>query len=101
MWSRFLLALSFAAGLQAQQDPTDLFLRVRARIEESLDRLPNYMCTQTIDRYQYQPDVTDNSLACDESAKQPSTHLSSSDRLRFDVSKIHRRDVWLGRGKPV
>jgi hypothetical protein len=86
MWSRFLLALSFAAGLQAQQDPTDLFLRVRARIEESLDRLPNYMCTQTIDRYQYQPDVTDNSLACDESAKQPSTHLSSSDRLRFDVS---------------
>jgi hypothetical protein len=80
------LALSFAAGLQAQQDPTDLFLRVRARSEESLDRLPNYMCTQTIDRYQYQPDVTDNSLACDESAKQPSTHLSSSDRLRFDVS---------------
>ena len=78
--------MSIAAGLQAQQDPTDLFLRVRARIEESLDRLPNYMCTQTIDRYQYQPDVTDNSLACDESTERPITRLATSDRLRFDVS---------------
>ena len=85
MCGRFLLALSIATGLQAQE-PTDLLLKVRARIAESLNRLPNYMCTQTIDRYQYQPDVPDHTLACDESSVRPRTHLATSDRLRFDVS---------------
>ncbi len=51
-----------------------------------MNRLPNYMCTQTIDRYQYLPDVPDHSLACDESPVRPRTHLATSDRLRFDVS---------------
>ena len=80
------MVFGITATLQAQQDPTDLLVRVRARIEDSLNRLPNYMCTQTIDRYQYQPDVPDHSLACDESSVRPRTHLSTSDRLRFDVS---------------
>ena len=86
MCSRFLLAFTIAAGLQAQQDPTDLLLSVRARIDESLHRLPNYMCTQTIDRYRYQPNVPDHSLACDESSERPSTHLATSDRLRLEVA---------------
>jgi len=86
MCGRFLLAFSIAATLQAQQDPADLLLRVRARIDESLNRLPNYMCTQTIDRYRYQPNVPDHSVACDESSERPSTHLNTSDRLRFEVA---------------
>src|SRR5579859_2871190 len=86
MRSRFLLAFSIATGLQAQQDPSGLLLRVRARIDESLNRLPNYMCMQTIDRYRYQPDVPQQSVACDESSERPTTHLATSDRLRFEVA---------------
>ena len=87
MWIiRLLLAFSISAALQAQQEPTDLLLRVRARIAESQSHLPNYMCTQTIDRYRYRPDVPEHSLACDESSERPSTHLNTSDRLRFEVA---------------
>ena len=86
MWTRFLFAFSIAATLRAQEDPRDLLVRVRARVEESLNRLPNYMCTQTIDRYRYQPDVPQPSVACDESSGRPSTHLATSDRLRFEVA---------------
>jgi hypothetical protein len=86
MWTRFLFAFSIAATLRAQEDPRDLLVRVRARVEESLNRLPNYMCTQTIDRYRNQPDVPQQSVACDESSGRPSTHLATSDRLRFEVA---------------
>src|SRR6185312_9899923 len=101
MCGRFLLALSIATGLEAQQDPTDLLVRVRARIEESLNRLPNYMCTQTIGRYQYQSVVPDRSHACDESTDRPSTHLSSSDRLRLDVAVKSNGEMygWVGEGR--
>jgi len=101
MCGRFLLAFSIAASLQAQQDPTELLLRARARIAESQSQIPRYMCRQTIDRYQYQPIVPDRSLACDESARRPSTHLSSSDRLRFDVSVKSTGEMygWAGEGR--
>jgi hypothetical protein len=85
MWTRFLFSFSIAAALRAQEDPADLLLSVRGRIGESLNWLPNYMCTQTIDRYRYLPDVPQPSLACDESSQHPSTHLTTSDRLRFEV----------------
>ena len=101
MRSRFVLAFSIATGLHAQQNPTDLLLRARARIAESQNRLPRYMCTQTIDRYQYQPNVPDHSLACDESTERPSTHLATSDRLRFDVSVKSTGEMygWAGEGR--
>jgi hypothetical protein len=101
MCGRFLLAFSIATGLQAQQNPTDLLLRARARIAESQNRLPRYMCTQTIDRYRYQPVVPNRSLACDESTERPSTHLGSSDRLRFDVSVKSTGEMygWAGEGR--
>jgi hypothetical protein len=59
------------------------------------------MCTQTIDRYRYQPIVPDHSVACDESTERPSTHLSSSDRLRFDVSVKSDGEMygWPGEGR--
>lgn len=95
------MAFSIVTGLRAQQEPTDLLLKVRARIVESQNRLPRYMCTQTIDRYRYQPDIPDHSLACDESTERPSTHLSSSDRLRFDVSVKSTGEMygWAGEGR--
>jgi hypothetical protein len=102
MWViRLLSGLGIATGLHAQPDPTDLLLRVRARIAQSQNRLPRYMCTQTIDRYQYQPVVPHHRLACDESTERPSPHPSNSDRLRFDVSVKSTGEMygWAGEGR--
>jgi hypothetical protein len=94
MWTRFLLAFSVATGLEAQQDPAELLRLVRARIIDSLYQLPKYMCSQTIDRAQYQPEVTGRRVACDEGTQRPGTHLTASDRLRFDVSVTFADEIY-------
>lgn len=86
MWTRVLLAAGIAAVLRAQQDPMDLLRLVQAKVADSLDRVPRYMCTETIDRSQYDPAVQDRGFACDEGRTTRRIHLSSSDRLRFDVA---------------
>jgi hypothetical protein len=101
MWIRFLLAFSVATGLRAQQDPMDLLRRVQARVVDSLDRLPRYMCTQTVDRTLYQPDVHDGKTSCDEGPIRRSAHLTTSDRLRLDVAIGAAREMysWVGESR--
>ena len=101
MWARFVLAFSIATSALAQQNPMDLLRRVQARVADSLDRLPRYMCTQTIDRPRYEPDVRDRNPACDEASARRSTHLSSSDRLRLDVAMIATGEMysWVGESR--
>jgi len=102
MWTRFLLAFSIAWSMQAQQDdPMDLLRRVQAGVARSLDRLPRYMCTETIDRVQYEPDLRDRGTACDESRAQRSTHLATSDRLRLDVGMASGGELyaWVGESR--
>lgn len=79
-----------AATLIAQQDGTDLLARVTRRVMESVDRLPRYMCTQTVEREQYVP-TTRRSETCDRIAAEEQgglleRRLSLSDRLRLDVA---------------
>src|SRR5882757_4620422 len=84
---RFMLAFTFAALMPAQQEPTELLRLVRTKIADSLDRLPRYMCTQTVDRATFAADVNEGGgTACDEGSVRRSTHLISSDRLRLDVA---------------
>jgi hypothetical protein len=101
MWTRFLLAFSIATAVRAQQDPMDLLRRVQARIADSLDRLPRYMCTQTIDRTLYEPDAHDGKTACDEGPNPRSTHLTTADRLRLDVAMAAAREMysWVGESR--
>ena len=101
MWTRFLLVLGFTAGMWAQQDPVDLLRRVQAKIRDSMDRLPQYMCTQTIDRSLYEPDIHDRGAACDESPSRRSNHLATSDRLRLDVGISASREMfsWVGESR--
>lgn len=87
MWMRLLLAFSVAAGMRAQQDPASLLRLVQEKVSDSLDRLPRYMCTLTIDRTVQWPDADVHGSACAEEAGRRSTHLVSSDRLRLDVAK--------------
>jgi hypothetical protein len=74
-----------AACLYGQQSGTDLLRLAQTRIAESLDRLPQYMCTLNIDRKAYRRSDSARSSACDDGGKQLT--LMSSDRLRLDVAK--------------
>ncbi len=95
---RFLLLLSVAAEVQGQPDPAELLKLAQAKIVDSLNRLPRYMCTQTIDRSVYVPDVPLAEKPCDENGPGRSLHLLSSDRLRLDVSTVSTGEMysWVG-----
>lgn len=56
------------------------------------------MCTQTIDRSVYVPDVPVGRKTCDENGGGRSLHLLSSDRLRLDVSTVSTGEMysWVG-----
>ena len=86
MWIRFTLVFISAVLLRAQQDPTALLERLRTKIADSLDRMPRYMCTETIERSVFAPDAQNGGSACDERPGRRSTHIASSDRLRLDVA---------------
>jgi hypothetical protein len=98
MWTGLVLACGLAVSLQAQQDPTDLLLKVRDRVKDSINRLPKYMCTQTIDRQQYEPARGKQVSKCDEGPAQKDLRLTTSDRLRFDVGVTGAGEIysWAG-----
>jgi hypothetical protein len=101
MWIRFTVAIISAALLRAQQDPTALLDRLRIKIADSLDRMPRYMCTETVDRSMFAPDVQRPGSACDEGHSRRSTHLASSDRLRLDVAMASAVEMysWAGESR--
>jgi len=96
-----LLLFGAAARLSGQDDSRTLLLRVSQTVMDTIERLPKYVCTQTIDRDRYEPDrrrfVTfggERAHSCDEivaESRSPSwqRRLSSSDRLRLDVAVSH------------
>ena len=95
-----LLAFMITTGVQAQEDPMDLLRRVQARVADSADRMPRYMCTQTVDRAIYERDFHDRGSACDEGFKRR-VHLTSSDRLRLDVGITTTAEIyaWVGESR--
>jgi hypothetical protein len=99
-------------------DPRDLLLRVREKVLDSLQRLPRYLCTETVDRARYEPQIPElvttakgHASSCDDAiaaANQPSwkRRLTSSDRLRLDVAVSHGTPgvedemySWVGEGR--
>jgi hypothetical protein len=97
MRARRLLVIGIAISLQAQ-DPPDLLQEVRAKVTDTLDRLPRYMCRQTISRSVYEPNPDQGGKACDQP---PNTHLTVEDRLRLDVAMTSIGEVyaWAGASK--
>jgi hypothetical protein len=100
--TQLLLLAGLAARLMAQPDPSELLLRVRENVMRTVDRLPRYMCTQTIDRSQYEPDRQVFVKDCEELELSRSTRWNllrtTSDRLRLDVGVSARREIysWVG-----
>src|ERR1700734_3420287 len=103
MRTPLLLLCSYAASVQAQQDPRDLLVGVRNKVVQTVDKLPRYMCTQTIDRSQYEPTLGRSGASCDDLAArkksgQSRLRLSESDRLRLDVAVADTNEIysWVG-----
>ena len=84
---RIILLGGFALLLHAQQEPQDLLTRVRAKIAGTINRLTNYMCTETVERAQYELDgAGDGARSCgDLLAHRGTAPQTVSDRLRLDV----------------
>jgi hypothetical protein len=94
--------LLFRAAAQAQDDAADLLRRVRRTVMGTVEGLPKYVCTQTIDRARYEPDARylpdsrTRSMSCDSLAARVNSatwkrQLSSLDRLRLDVAVTRSR----------
>ena len=98
MRTGLLLVCGLAVSLQAQQDPGDLLLQVRNRVKDSIDRLPKYICTQTIDRLRYEPVNGKQASKCDDGPAPKDLRVTTSDRLRFDVGVTGAGEIysWAG-----
>lgn len=79
----------------------ELLRTVQARVTSSLDRLPRYMCTETIDRSLYQPEVNHFGTECDEAPAPKASNLTTSDRLRMDVGMASGLEMysWVGENR--
>src|SRR5580658_1273107 len=86
--------------LYAQPDPGDLLQRVTKKVLDTVDRLPKYICTQTIDRSQYEPTVGSAGRPCEPYARKQ-LRLTTSDRLRLDVAVSAGREMysWVGESR--
>jgi hypothetical protein len=90
----------FVLPAHGQQDWNQLLQRVRDRVRETIQRLPNYMCTETVDRTQYRPNSTHVPSCTELIAGQNERKLRpvTSDRLRLDVAVAATGEMysWVG-----
>src|SRR5580698_9603445 len=100
MRASFLFVAGAIVCLHAQPAPGDLLQRVTQKVLETVGRLPKYMCTQTIDRSQYEPTVGSAGRPCEPYARKQ-LRLTTSDRLRLDVAVSAGREMysWVGESR--
>jgi hypothetical protein len=110
MWLLLLLSV-FATAVAAQQDTPRgdakaLLLEVRKKVMLTVNRLPKFMCTETVDRSIFRPKTKLRGVFCDDLAnlrKHADWRVSkyTSDRLRLDVAILDRTEMfsWAGEGR--
>jgi hypothetical protein len=97
-----LCAFVSLSGPAVSEDSNALLAHIRARVMETIGRLPNYMCTETIDRLQFEPDSRLRIRSCEAAIQHhPKLRLASSDRLRLDVAVGTRTELysWVGENR--
>ncbi len=116
MWTKLLpLLCALAASVWAQSDdPKELLVRVRDNLMATIARMPRYMCTQTIDRAQYEPNLLSQDPlrrvilsppdSCDNLLSQKNRaqpKLTVTDRLRLDVAIANSNEIysWVGESR--
>jgi hypothetical protein len=84
--------------LNAQSGPDELLQRGIARIRDTLDRLPRYLCTQTMDRVALYAFHLPNGEGCDWWPPGDRFRSTQSDRVRADVLFTPGGEVysWVG-----
>jgi hypothetical protein len=110
----FLFFCAAIVCLHAQPDPGDLLQRVTKKVLDTVGRLPKYMCTQTIDRSQYEPAAGAAGHSCEPPKaidalmevslgfeKHKPLLLTTSDRLRLDVAVSAGSEMysWVGESR--
>ena len=93
--------------LFAEIDPSAVLLEIRRHVAANISRLPNYLCTETVDRQTLEPEMfirghssCEQIIASVEKAPR-NFRLASSDRLRLDVALNSRSEMysWVGEGR--
>jgi hypothetical protein len=98
------LAVAFTMSAQAPSDPEDVLAKARDKMLERTERLPNYMCVQTVDRRYLKPEKPEFPvLSCDDlsarsTKKNYRLKLEGTDRLRLDVKVSGGTEIgsWAG-----
>jgi hypothetical protein len=74
----FLVLIASGFAGDPKVDPVDLLQRIRSKVSSRLSQLPNYTCSETIDRF----------------LKRPSTSLEPVDRVRLEVAFVGSRELY-------
>ncbi|MBV9038850.1 MAG: hypothetical protein JO182_30475, partial [Acidobacteriaceae bacterium] len=87
--------------VSARQNPGDVLAGLREKVLQTVDRLPRYVCTETIDRTEREPDRSFEASCADllkENYGRAKLQLASSDRLRLDVAVSNNQEMysWTG-----
>ncbi len=77
MTSRLAVGIVGMAGLLAQEPPPGLLARIKGRVDENLQRLPDYTCVQTIERA---------------SRDRPGADYKAVDTLRLEVGLVGQKE---------
>jgi len=97
--------IAMLAGLAAlsatDRDPSDIIEQVRAKIVATGKRMPNYTCIETVNRRFFRPAAVSFPKRCDVLLQQRNNptpdmvlKLSTSDRLRLDVSMTAKGEIF-------
>jgi hypothetical protein len=100
-----LWVLAIPMNAAAPYDPAALLLRVRENVMATVERLPNYLCTETIERTVYEPNMTfEPPRTCTEldalQAKLKWTLIPRpSNRMRVDVAFSREGEMYSAVGQ--
>ncbi|MBY0504784.1 MAG: hypothetical protein K2X03_12795 [Bryobacteraceae bacterium] len=80
-WTILWLGLAGVAGAQTldEIDVAESMKQIRAKVNHDLNRLPNYTCTETIERSVQEP---------------PSKHFVLQDLIRLEVALVDRAEIF-------
>jgi hypothetical protein len=99
--SILLLGTSCSQPVCAQIDNDALLLKARAKVVESVRKLPKYTCVQTVRRSRFDPFYGSRKKGCshlEDAGKRPSVWLAWTDQLRLDVTISEGAEIfsWAG-----
>jgi hypothetical protein len=99
-----IFAVAVVSSPQPRRDPSAILAQTRDKLADRTDRIPNYICVETVDRsYLKNANATSSPESCDQimGAKKKGTYkleIEATDRLRLDVKVSEGREIgaWAG-----